>query len=284
MFTNDQYALLDFGNGRKLERFGAFVLDRPAPVTAGKKPLARELWTSADARFERQSGRDSRGEWLAARQLPDSWFIRHGDVRFELRCGDSGNVGIFPEQARNWDWITNQVRRATKPVRILNLFAFTGGSTLTAAAAGAEVTHVDAARTAVQWARRNAEISNLAGAPIRWIAEDAMKFVRRELKRGRAYDAVLLDPPSYGHGPKGEPWKISQHLPELLSKCSQLLSSRRCFVLITCHSPGFGPPELEALLADTLFGHCQSGARARRLTIETEDLRRLPSGIVARWP
>jgi 23S rRNA (cytosine1962-C5)-methyltransferase len=284
MFSNDQYALLDFGSGRKLERFGEFVLDRPAPVAVRKKPLTPELWATADARFERHPKRDGRGKWLASKRLPDAWFVQHGDIRFEVRPGDSGNVGIFPEQAENWDWIANQVRRATEPIRLLNLFAFTGGSTLAAAAAGAEVTHVDAARTAVQWARRNAELSNLAGATIRWITEDAMKFVRREQKRGRSYNAVLLDPPSYGHGPKGEPWKVSQHLPELLKICSQLLPSRLCFVLVTCHSPGFGPPELEALLADTLFGHCQSGARARRLTIETEDCRRLPSGIVARWP
>jgi 23S rRNA (cytosine1962-C5)-methyltransferase len=284
MFSDDQYALLDFGGGRKLERFGCYVLDRPAPAATRARPLVKDLWKGADARFERDSLRDGQGKWITGDNLPASWTIHHQDIRFDIRCGVSGNVGVFPEQAKNWDWIANQVRKATEPVRVLNLFAFTGGSTLASAAAGAEVTHVDAARTAVQWARRNAELSGLDAAPIRWIAEDAVRFVRRELKRGKTYDAVVMDPPSYGHGPRGEPWKISRHLPELLRLCGELLSDRRVFVLITCHSPGFGAPELEALLADTLFGHCQSGARARRLIIETQDLRRLPSGIVARWP
>jgi 23S rRNA (cytosine1962-C5)-methyltransferase len=284
MFSEDQYALLDFGRGRKLERFGAVVLDRPAPAAARTLPQSARLWGTAHARFERPAKRGGSGKWVERHDVPDSWFIRHAELRFALRLGESGNVGVFPEQATNWDWIRRQVHRSSSPLRVLNLFAFTGGSTLAAAAAGAEVTHVDAARTAVQWARRNAEISHLGSAPIRWIVEDASKYARRELKRGRTFDAVILDPPSYGHGPKGEPWKISQHLPGLLQTCQQLLSPRCGFVLITCHSPGFGPAELEALLADTLFGHCQSGARARRLHLETNDRRRLPSGIVARWP
>jgi 23S rRNA (cytosine1962-C5)-methyltransferase len=283
MFSEDQYALLDFGNGRKLERFGDVVLDRPAPAATRFQPSSADRWPTAHARYQRRSGRGGSGKWTVRKRIPDDWFIQHAELRFQLRLGESGNVGVFPEQAPNWDWITHQLQRASSPVRVLNLFAFTGGSTLSAAAAGAEVTHVDAARTAVQWARRNAELSQLGSASIRWIAEDATKFVRRELKRGQQYEALILDPPSYGHGPKGEPWKISQHLPGLLQTCQQLLSDRPCFVLITCHSPGFGPAELEALLADTLFGHCQSGARARRLALAIGP-RRLPSGIVARWP
>ncbi len=284
MFSHDQYALLDLGNGRKLERFGRFVLDRPAPAAAGLQLSNPRAWKAADARFDRSPNGHSQGRWHVRGRVPSAWEIHHGGVHFEIRYGDSGNVGVFPEQADNWDWISDQLARAPRPLRLLNLFAFTGGTTLAAAAAGAEVTHVDSARTAVQWARRNAELSGLGSSPIRWITEDAVKFVRRELNRGQTYDALVLDPPSYGHGPKREAWKIVEHLPGLLKLCHQLLSDQRAFVLLTCHSPGYGPAELEALLADTFFGHCQSGARARRLVIETSDRRRLPSGVAARWP
>jgi 23S rRNA (cytosine1962-C5)-methyltransferase len=167
---------------------------------------------------------------------------------------------------------------------VLNLFAYTGGSTLAAAAAGASVTHVDAAKNIVAWARRNAELSGLADAPIRWIAEDATTFVRREVRRGNRYDGLILDPPSYGHGPKGEVWKVERHLAPLLTSCRDLLSDRRAFLLLTCHSPGFGPAELEALLADTIFGSCQGGVVARELSITAADARKFVCGAVARWP
>jgi 23S rRNA (cytosine1962-C5)-methyltransferase len=167
---------------------------------------------------------------------------------------------------------------------VLNLFAYTGGSTLAAAAAGAEVTHIDAAKNVVAWARENAKASGLGEAPIRWITEDAAKFVRREVRRGNRYDAVILDPPSYGHGPKGEAWKLSTDLPALLSGCTELMADRKAFFLLTCHTPGFGPAELEALVSDTLFGRCQQGVTTRNLALTTADGRRLPCGTAARWP
>jgi 23S rRNA (cytosine1962-C5)-methyltransferase len=205
-------------------------------------------------------------------------------VQFELKPTESGQIGIFPEQAENWDWIDRQVRRADRELTLLNLFAYTGGSTLAAARAGARVVHIDAAKNVVRWARRNAQISGLEEAPIRWIAEDAQRFVERELRRGNRYDGVILDPPSYGHGPQGEVWKLSDHLMPLLEKCGQLTRSRRALFLLTCHTPGFGPAELEASLADTVFGHCQAGVRAGRLQLATVSGRRLPSGVYARWP
>ena len=171
-----------------------------------------------------------------------------------------------------------------KPLRVLNLFAYTGGSTLAAAAAGAEVVHIDAARNIVDRARQNADLSGLADRPIRWIAEDAMKFCQRELKRGNQYDAVILDPPSYGHGPKGEPWKIDEHLLPLLKLCGELTAESRAFVLVTCHSPGIGPAELAAYLAEGIFGHCGQPPVAGELFLETADGRQLPSGVFARWP
>lgn len=280
MFSPDQYALLDFGQGRRLERVGGVVLDRPAPAVDGVAVADRGCWSQADARFVRRADGEQ-GEWELVRELPERWTVSHGGIVLELKRTDFGHLGVFPEQARNWDWIARQVSAAGRPLRVLNLFAYTGGSTLAAAAAGAEVTHVDAAKNVVAWARRNAELSGLADAPVRWIAEDAMKFVGRELRRGRRYDAVVLDPPSYGHGPRGEAWRLGKHLPPLLEACSQLASPQRQFVLLTCHTPEYGPARLADLLADTLSvaGHLQ----ADPLTLSTAAGRELPCGVSVRW-
>ena len=282
MFDADQYQLLDFGAGRKLERFGAFLLDRYAPPAEDARKSNAAAWQDADARYERTQ--QDQGRWKPANGLPPTWTINHGELVFELRPTPFGHVGLFPEQAANWDWIAKQVARASRQLRILNLFAYTGGSTLAAAATGAEVVHVDAAKNTVAWARRNAELSGLTEKPIRWLAEDAKKFAERELRRGNRYDAVILDPPSYGHGPKGETWKITRDLHSLLITCAKLTEGRRAFMLLSCHSPGFEPPEVEAILADAVFGTCQAGATARPLTVPCADGRLLPSGIVASWP
>ena len=190
---------------------------------------------------------------------------------------------MFPEQAQNWDWIARQVSSAGRMLRVLNLFAYTGGSTLAAAAAGAEVTHVDAARNTVAWARRNAELSGLANAPIRWIADDAVKFVRREIKRQKHYDAVILDPPSYGHGARGEVWRLAKHLPELLSMCGELTEDLRAFMLLTCHTPGYGYNELKAMVEESKKGgrHLQSQSpfSGGPLTITAATGRKLPCGM-----
>lgn len=282
MFEDGQYELLDFGKGRKLERFGEFVFDRPCPAADRDKHVTPSAWKSADFKYERKS--ESKGVWRP-RDVPDPWRIENNGITFELRPTEFGHVGIFPEQVGNWDWIRKVVERNDRPLKVLNLFAYTGGSTLAAAIAGAEVTHVDSSKSAVMWAKRNAELSGLDDAPIRWIVEDCQKFVNRELRRGNSYDALILDPPSYGHGPKGETWKLTRDLMPLLANCAELTSSSpRAFLLLTCHSPGFGAPELSACLEDTFFGHCQTGAKASRLTIRTVDARKLDAGAVARWP
>ncbi|MCC9606007.1 class I SAM-dependent methyltransferase [Blastopirellula sp. JC732] len=279
MFTPDQYQLLDFGDGRKLERFGPFLLDRLSPSAETSRPAQRPLWREAACRYERTDG--DRGVWRPADALPSTWTISHGPFSFELKPTDFGHLGIFPEQAENWDWIAKTV--ATRPsAKVLNLFAYTGGSTLAAAAAGAEVAHVDAAKNVVQWARRNAEISGLTDAPIRWIADDARKFVRREVKRGSQYDLIILDPPSYGHGVKGEVWRVDQHLPELLAEL-RTISTDDAAILLTCHSPGLGPVELRQMLERYYFERRVAGLEARPLFIPSADDRRLPSGILARW-
>ena len=281
MFSPDQYQLLDFGDGRRLESFGPWRLDRPCPTAEATPRTDPRAWRRTDARFDRAGDED--GRWSGAEQMPERWTIAHGTARLELKCGPFGHVGVFAEQAANWDWIAEQVEASPKPLKVLNLFAYTGGSTLAAAAAGAEVVHVDAARNTVAWARRNAERSGLADAPIRWIAEDAMRFVRRELKRGNMYDAVILDPPSYGHGPRGEVWQLSSHLAPLVAMCGQLTAGRRRFMLLTCHTPGVGPDELAEMLVASL-GTSAGLATAARMTLRGPPAPSCPAASRRRGP
>lgn len=289
MFALDNYQLLDFGNARRLERFGEFVLDRPCPAAESFERANPSLWTQADSRFE---GRDEQsGQWFDRRELPERWSVAHGPLCFELKRTEFGHLGLFPEQAENWDWIAGSVgvppavqKAGEMPslgLKVLNLFAYTGGSTLAAAACGAEVVHVDAAKNVVAWARRNAELSGLADAPIRWIAEDAMKFVKRESKRGNRYDAVILDPPSYGHGPRGEVWRLSKHLPQLLDLCAELTVGQPRFMLLTCHTPGYDADTLAEMMLGALGG--KGTVSGGPLAIRSKDGRALPSGVVVRW-
>jgi 23S rRNA (cytosine1962-C5)-methyltransferase len=218
--------------------------------------------------------------------MPPTWTVSYEKIQFELKLTNFGHVGLFPEQADNWDWINTQIENARqvesdKPLRVLNLFAYTGGSTLAAGASGAEVTHVDAARTVVGWARRNAELSGLSAAPIRWIVDDAMKFARRELKRGQRYDAIILDPPSYGHGAGGESWKLDEDLAKLLSVCREL-TVRPQFVLLSCHAPDYKPPRLAECLLTAGFGQKIDQIEAGDLFCSTTDGRRLHAGAFAR--
>lgn len=252
------YSLLDFGNGRRLERFGEIVLDRPCPIAEKYRSHAgntsAEPWKTADARFLETSGpagnSGGRGNWEILSEKGElvfkGWSVSpspdesNNRVVFELKGTPFGHIGIFPEQLDNWNRISKYCEDF-RGARVLNLFAYTGGSTLAAAAAGAETTHLDAAKNIVQWARRNAGLSNLANAPIRWIAEDARKFLKRELKRGNRYDLIILDPPSYGHGAHGEVWRISKHLPGLLYDCFTLLEdSAKPAILLTWHTGDYG--------------------------------------------
>jgi 23S rRNA (cytosine1962-C5)-methyltransferase len=288
MFPPDAYQLLDFGDGRRLEQFGPFRLDRPCPTAEGLPRSQPGLWAAADARFERTTA--TSGVWHCRGELPERWTIARGEMVLELKRTEFGHLGIFPEQASNWDWIAAKVRAAANlageppaaPLRVLNLFAYTGGSTLAAAAAGAEVVHVDAARNVVAWARRNAELSGRAEAPVRWIADDAQKFVRREIRRGGHCDAVILDPPSYGHGARGEVWRLSKHLPQLLALCDRLAVGRLRFLLLTCHTPDYDAPRLARLVAEAFPGLDPARIEAGPLALRATDGRLLQSGVVVR--
>lgn len=286
MFTPNQYQLLDFGGGRRLERFGGVALDRPCPAVEHVAPADQAAWPQADARFDRTDS--ERGQWTCRRELPERWTIAGGPLVLELKRTQFGHLGVFPEQGDNWRWIAEQVRLAGQSrsagdpaLRVLNLFAYTGGSTLAAAAAGAEVVHVDAAKNIVAWARRNAALSGLADAPIHWIVDDAMKFVKRELRRGSLYDAVILDPPSYGHGARGEVWRLSSHLPRLLELCRGLTAGRLQFILLTCHTPDFEPARLAGLMTKAL--DLSRSPEAASLSLPSADGRTLPSGSVVKW-
>jgi 23S rRNA (cytosine1962-C5)-methyltransferase len=288
MFVANEYELLDFGQGRKLERFGPILLNRPSPAADGIKPAWPKLWIDATARFEKYGDKISRGKqsniqrgrWIITGQIPIPWIIRHNGIQFEIELTPFGHVGVFPEQAENWDWIAIQSQAA--PPRVLNLFAYTGGSTLSAAVAGAEVTHVDAARNIVTWARHNAELSGLSSAPIRWIADDALKFAHRELKRGRQYDALILDPPSFGHGPSGKAWRLDDNLPELLAICRELTGPHPRFVLLTCHAPNYDANHLADCLITAGFARRPKEIDCGELSLSTSTGRRLNAGHFAR--
>ena len=283
------YELLDFGEGRKLERFGGWILDRPCPAAIDAAKATPAAWRTATARFVGE--RAAAGSWspvnssaLADGYALDVPLVENANLRLQLELLPTGQVGVFPEQFDNWQWLYRKLSRQSATTKVLNLFAYTGGSTLAALAAGAEVVHIDAAKSIVSRARQNTMASGLDDKPARWIVEDALKFCRREVKRGNRYDAVILDPPTYGHGPKGEGWQIKRDLLPLLKLCGELTDRRPKFVLLTCHTPGIGPAELSAYLADGIFGSCGQPPRTGELFLETTDGRRLSSGIYARWP
>lgn len=266
------YELLDFGRGRKLERFGRRVLDRPAPAAQDCDRSAPELWPSADLRF----AADGNGaEGWDPHSGASAWSITLEGLTLELKPTPFGHVGLFPEHAAVWRALA-EVCRDRPAAAVLNLFAHTGAATLAAAAAGARVTHVDAAGNVVRWARRNAELSGMGDRPIRWIVDDARKFVTREARRGQRYDVVLVDPPAYGHGPRGQRWSIDDDLVALLGACRGLLAPG-AWLALSCHSQGYDAQRLAQLVAH-VTGHA---ARHERLLLATPSARRLPAGAVA---
>jgi len=248
MWTADNwsdYEVIDASAGEKLERWGRYTLIRPDPQIIWNTPKNPALWEKADARYLR-SARGG-GEWNI-KSLPAQWTIGYGGLRFNLKPLGFKHTGLFPEQAQNWDWFSEKIKNASRPVSVLNLFAYTGGATLAAALAGASVCHVDAAKGMVAWAKENAANSGLGSAPIRYIVDDCVKFVEREIRRGHRYDAIIMDPPSYGRGPSGEVWKIEEKVFGLIELCCGVLSDRPLFVLVNSYTTGLAPSVLTYML------------------------------------
>lgn len=284
MFRCDQwqdYAVLDTGDGEKLERWKDVILRRPDPQVIWPKANP-SLWEKADAWYRRSE--TGGGTWTFFRQLPERWVVVLGDLRFYVRPTGFKHTGLFPEQAANWAFMRERIERAAShgaPVKVLNLFAYTGGATLACAAAGAQVTHVDAAKGMVQWAKENRDLSGIPAERTRFIVEDAKTFVQRELRRGNRYDGILMDPPSYGRGPNGEVWKLEDELYGLVSLCAQALSDTPAFLLINGYTTGFAASVLGNVASRCMGGrgHTESG----ELALAVEDGSVLPCGATARW-
>ncbi|MEF2245034.1 class I SAM-dependent methyltransferase [Paenibacillus sp. IITD108] len=276
------YEVLDTGDGDKLERWGTYILRRPDPQIIW--PIANEtgLWKKADGHYFRSSS--GGGNWKMNPSLPERWTISYEDLSFHIKPTNFKHTGLFPEQAVNWSWMMNKIRSANRPIRVLNLFAYSGGATVAAAKAGAEVCHVDAAKGMVQWAKENAQLSGLESAPIRYITDDVFKFVQREQRRGRQYDAIIMDPPSYGRGPQGETWKLEDSLFPFLQTCTTILSDTPLFLLINSYTTGLSPSVLHNLLHMTMkakYGG-QINCGEIGLPITASGLH-LPCGILGRW-
>lgn len=247
-FTQDwqDYELLDCSGGERLERWGDVVLIRPDPQVIWNTPKENPYWHKADARYVRS--REGGGHWECRRRLPESWNIKYKELRFKISPTGFKHTGLFPEQAVNWDMMREKIAGAGRNIKVLNLFAYTGAATLAAASAGACVCHVDAAKGMVHWARENAELSSLSEKPVRWIVDDCAKFVEREIRRGNTYDAIIMDPPSYGRGPGGEVWKLEDQIYDLVKLCTGVLSDDPLFFLLNSYTTGLSASTMAYVL------------------------------------
>lgn len=268
------YELLDSGGRRRLERFGKYMLDRPDPEVLWQKNLPESDWHNANARFETR--------WRN-KNVPEKWQIAVDDLKFWLKLAPFKHTGIFPEQDYQWSYIANSVKSAGRQINLLNLFAYTGVSSVFAAKAGAKVTHVDASKPAITWARENRDLNGMQDAPIRWIVDDALKFTGREVKRNVKYDAIIMDPPVYGHGPTGIPWDFNKDLPKLLKNCKEILSSQPLFILINAYAVSTSPTTLSNVFQGS-FGNLNGKIESGELILKEKSAGRLLStGIWAKW-
>ena len=281
---SDDYELLDSGDGRKLERFGRYRVVRPCAQAIWPRQKDPVIWEDAEASFERRPGKG----WQLRTEVPDSWRIIIDGMRFRLARTDFGHMGIFPEQRAIWRWIGRTITRANETgrpqVSVLNLFAYSGGATLAAARCGAQVCHLDASKGMVSWARQNAELNDLIDAPVRWIVDDVNKFLDREIRRNRLYDAIILDPPTYGHGRNEEVYKIEDELVATVRKCWALLSENPLFLLLTSHTPTCTPMALTNILSATVPAQTTSSFESGEMLLEGKtDVLPVPSGTYCRW-
>lgn len=276
----NDYEVLDTSNGEKLERWGEYILVRPDPQVIWDTPHDHPAWKKKNGHYHRSN--KGGGEWEFFR-LPKQWSIQYKKLTFNLKPFSFKHTGLFPEQAANWDWFGDRIRNAGRPVKVLNLFAYTGGATLAAAEAGAAVTHVDASKGMVTWAKENAVSSGLKDAPIRWIVDDCKKFVEREIRRGNHYDGIIMDPPSYGRGPKGEVWKIEEAIFPFIQLCAQLLSEKPLFFLVNSYTTGLAPSVLTYMISTALKAHGGNvEAQEIGLPVTSSGLI-LPCGASGRW-
>ncbi len=275
------FELLDCSRGEKLERWGNYTLVRPDPQAIWDTPRRDERWNVRDGRYRRSE--TGGGSWDKG-GLPESWIIRYGELRFQVKPMNFKHTGLFPEQATNWDWAMAKIRAAGRPIRVLNLFGYTGAATVACAKAGAEVCHVDAAKGMVAWGKENAALSGLKEAPIRWIVDDCLKFVEREIRRGKRYDAIIMDPPSYGRGPGGEVWKLETNLWPFVSLCAEVLSDDPAFVILNSYTTGLSASVLsyvcESIFTKKFGG--RSDSQELGLPVTDSGLY-LPCGATCRW-
>ena len=274
------YEVIDTGDGEKLERWKDIILRRPDPQAIWPKQKPG-LWTKADAHYHRST--KGGGEWEFFKKLPERWSVKYGNLEFYVRPTGFKHTGLFPEQAVNWDWMAGLIRKAGRPIRVLNLFGYTGGATCACAAAGAHVTHVDAAKGMVQWAGENRKLSGIDETSVRWIIDDALKFVQREERRGNRYEGILMDPPSYGRGPGGEVWKLENELFGLVSACEKVLADDALFMLINSYTTGLQPAVLNNMLTMTV-GRTHGGrVAADEIVLPVTCGGVLPCGASGRW-
>ncbi|MCI9198120.1 MAG: SAM-dependent methyltransferase [Lachnospiraceae bacterium] len=283
MWTADNwkgYQLLDASLGERLERWGKYILIRPDPQIIWDTPRTLKEWDQKNGHYHRS--KKGGGEWEFF-HLPKQWSIQYKELTFHLKPFHFKHTGLFPEQAANWDWITEKIQNAGRKIKVLNLFAYTGGATLAAAAASASVTHVDASKGMVTWAKENAIASGLEKAPIRWLVDDCIKFVEREIRRGNHYDAVIMDPPSYGRGPKGEIWKLEDSVYSLIQRCALLLNEQPLFFLVSSYTTGLAPSVLTYMISTALKDYAgNTDSQELGLPVTSTGLC-IPCGSSGRW-
>lgn len=283
-FSSDwqDYALLDCSGGERLERWGDVTLIRPDPQVVWQTPKTHPLWKKADAVYHRSN--TGGGSWEVRSRIPDRWEIQYRDLRFNVKTMGFKHTGVFPEQAVNWDYVSEKIRAANRPVKVLNLFGYTGAATVSALKAGAQVVHVDASKGMVQWAKENALSSGVIDRPVRWIVDDCIKFVQREIRRGNRYDILIMDPPSYGRGPGGEVWKLENEIYHFVELCSQVLSDAPIAVLINSYTAGLSPAVMQYILGTLIVPKFGGSVESEEIGLPVQTSGKLlPCGATAIW-
>jgi 23S rRNA (cytosine1962-C5)-methyltransferase len=279
MASNNSYIILDSGSGRKLENVGGYILDRPCAQAVWEKSLPERDWKNVHAVFSR----DDNSGWIVKKKLPDEWNIEINGLKFLISPTDFGHLGVFPEHRFCWKWMAERIKNTRQRPRVLNLFSYSGAATLAALKAGAEITHVDASQKINDWAKRNVKLNGFDTSQVKWITDDVIKYLKREDKRNSHHDGIILDPPSFGRGSKGEVFKIDTHLPAIIKLCRAVLNDNPAFIVLTCHTPGYTPLTLKNILTQAMDG-LKGEIETAELTLDQgETLLPIPAGYFAGW-